>query len=100
MHECCWLLVLQKASVLTSASPPEYYIPCWDVCYVLQAVYVRTGSSMFEHGYKVNLEAGCDHAFLLCMILILHAYRQQDGVVCPNAGEKSGNGAVAGLASK
>ena len=59
-------------------------------CFVIvQAVYMRTGNSRFSHGYKVNLEAGYDHAFLLCMILILHAYRQSDGVVCANSASAS-----------
>ena len=61
----------------------------------LQAVYVRTGNSRLSHGYKVNLEAGHDHAFLLCMILILHAYRQADGVVCANSASASGAAAAA-----
>lgn len=39
---------------------------------------MRIGDSFLQHGYKVHLEAGYDHAFLLCMILILHAYREQD----------------------
>ena len=34
--------------------------------------------SSFQYAYNVKLDAGYDHALILCLVIVLDAYRKQD----------------------
>ena len=46
----------------------------------MQATRMRSGEAIFldKQSYRVTLSPGFDHAFILCIVVILNEYREQE----------------------